>query len=258
MLAERPSGLCTDIDGTLSPIVEVPEAAFVPEPIKRALAALAGRLDLVAAVTGRGVEDARRMVGVDQLAYVGNHGLERWRGGRVQVDPLAERYVPLIGATLRELSDQIGVPGIIFEDKGASASIHFRLAADPASTRTILLDALRRTPHATELRVTEGRMVLNVLPKVRLDKGRAVEALVDEHHLRGVVFLGDDVTDLDAFRALRALRESRGLATLGIAVLSPEAPPALKEAADVGVEGVSEVERLLDALAAGAPGASGS
>ena len=250
VLATQPSALCSDIDGTLSPIVQVPEAAFVPEPIKQALAALAERLALVVAITGRGVEDARRMVGLDQFAYVGNHGLERWRNGRVDVHPRAERYVPLIAATLRQLSSDVDVPGVIFEDKGASASIHYRLAADPAATRALLLGAIAGGAHASELRVVEGRMVLNLLPNLRLDKGRAIEALVDEHRLNGVVFLGDDVTDLDGFRALAALRDSRGLATLSVAVASPEAPAELTAAADVAVEGVAGVASLLEALAA--------
>ena len=249
VLNARPSGLCSDIDGTLSPIVRVPEAATVSEPIKQALATLAGRLDLVAAITGRGVEDARRMVGLDEIAYVGNHGVDRWCGGQVTVHPLAARYVPLVQATINRLAAEVDLPGLIFEDKGATASVHYRLAGDPAATRELLLAALARTPDAGELRVVEGRMVLNLLPKLRLDKGRALEALVDEHQLRGVLFLGDDVTDLDAFAALARLRASRGLATLSVAVLSPEAPPELTGATDLAIDGVSSVESLLRALA---------
>ena len=249
VLSARPSGLCSDIDGTLSPIVRVPEGATVPDGIKQALVTLARRLDLVAAITGRSVEDARRLVGLDAIAYVGNHGLERWRGGKVATHPLAERYVPLIRAVIGRLAAEVDVPGVIFEDKGATASVHYRLASDPPATRALLLATLARDPHAEELRVVEGRMVLNVLPRLELNKGRAVEELVDEHQLRGLVFVGDDVTDLDAFRALAALRESRGLATLSIAVLSPEAPPELTAATDAAVASVAAVKSLLRALA---------
>jgi trehalose 6-phosphate phosphatase len=82
-----------------------------------------------------------------------------------------------------------------------------------------------------------------------VDKGTAIEELIAEHGLRAAVFLGDDVTDVDALRALRRVREARGIATLGIGVWSPEGPPEIVEAADVVVHGVGDVERLLHALA---------
>ena len=103
------------------------------------------------------------------------------------------------------------------------------------------------------MRLTEGRLVLNILPAVGVDKGTAVAEIVAERGLRGAVFIGDDVTDVDALRSLRRLREDRGLATLGIGVWSPEGPPEVAEAADVLLHGVGEVERLLRALAARPP-----
>lgn len=248
VLARRPSGLFADIDGTLSPIAPTPEAAAVPDAIKQALARLAERLDLVVAVTGRGVEDARRLVGLDQIGYVGNHGIERWEDGRVRVHPLAEPHVPRVRATLRALAAAIDLPGLVFEDKGATASIHYRQAADPGAARTTLLRAIEQQ-RVPDLRVTEGRMVLNLLPPLELDKGRAVAELVGEHGLRGAVFVGDDVTDLDAIRALHRLREAGRLSTLGIAVLSLEGPPELAREADASVAGVEGVGRLLEALA---------
>jgi len=189
------------------------------------------------------------MVGLDGVAYIGNHGVERWRDGRVVVHPEAERYVPIIAETLRTLAREIRVPGILFEDKGATASVHYRQTADPPAVRALLLDAITHCRHAGELRVVEGRLVLNLLPRLRLDKGRAVEVLVAEHSLRGAIFIGDDVTDLHAFRALTRLHDSRGLATLCIAVLSPEAPPELIGATDLALQGVTEVSALLVALA---------
>lgn len=249
VLAVRPSGLFTDIDGTLSPIVAVPEAAAVPKPIKLALATLAERLDLVAAVTGRSVEEARGMVGLESVAYVGNHGFERSSGGRVVVHPDAEPYVPLIAETLRTIAEEVQAPGIIFENKGVTASVHFRQTGDPETVRATLLDAIARGPHAGELRIVEGRFVLNLLPRLRLDKGYAVEELAAERGLRGAIFIGDDVTDLHAFKALTRLHQSHGLATLSIAVLSPEAPSELVGATDLALQSVAEVGALLAALA---------
>ena len=103
------------------------------------------------------------------------------------------------------------------------------------------------------LRLTEGRLVLELRPPLGGHKGTAVAALVERFGLRGAVFLGDDVTDLDALRALRRLRRARGMATLGIGVWSQEGPPEIREAADLLLHGVAEVERLLRALAARPP-----
>jgi trehalose 6-phosphate phosphatase len=257
VLARRPSGLFADIDGTLSPIAPTPEGAIVPDRIRAALATLAGRVDLLVAITGRGVDDARRLVGLDQIGYVGNHGLERWHEGRVVVHRRAEPYVPLVAGALRDLARAVPLAGLIFEDKGATASIHYRLAPDPAAARAALLRAIERSPSASGLRAVDGRLVLNLLPPLRLDKGYAVEELVREHDLRGVLFLGDDVTDLDAFRALRRLRAGQDIETLGVGVFSPEGPPELAELADVSVDGVDAVAALLEALAAAPSDRSG-
>lgn len=251
VLAPRPSGLFADIDGTLSPIVPVPDEAIVPAQTRAALAALAARLDLVAAVTGRAVEDARRMVGLDQIGYIGNHGIERWQDGRVLIHPEAEPYAPRVGSTLRRLATLSPLPGVLFEDKGATGTIHYRLAPAPTETRVTLLEAIAGLPDAAGLRIVEGRMVINILPPLRIDKGQAIAEVVEQRNLRGAVFLGDDVTDLDGMRALRTLRQTRGIATLGVAVLSPEGPPELLTLADASVASVVEIGALLEGIVAG-------
>ena len=249
VLGERPSGLFVDIDGTLSPIAPTPEEAFVPSGIKDALRALALSVDVVMAVTGRGVEDARQLVGVDEIGYVGNHGLERWENGRVRIDPTAEPYIPRVIGAARRLAMDIRMDGLRFEEKGASAAVHYRLAADPLAARSALLQAIARSPDATQLRVTEGRMVINLLPPLKLDKGEAVGRVIAERGLQGVLFVGDDVTDIDAVRVVHELRERRRLRGLTVAVRSPEGPPELFELADFSVDGVDQVENLLEALA---------
>jgi trehalose 6-phosphate phosphatase len=249
VLSRRPSGIFADIDGTLSPIAPSPEQAIVPEGTRRALAKLALRVDLVAAITGRSVADARRFVRADGLVYVGNHGLERWESSRTWTHVQARPYVALISQTLAGLRDRLTIPGVRYEDKGATATIHYRRATDPSAARAAILEALDGIPSAASLRVSGGRMVVNLLPPVVVDKGRAIAELAEERELVGVVFLGDDVTDFDGFRTLRELRETRAITTLSIGVLSPEAPAELVEATDVHLESVDEVEALLVALA---------
>jgi len=256
VLARAPAGLLTDIDGTISRIAPTPDAATV-EPVMRAtLARLAGRLAVVAALTGRSAADAARMVGVSGLIYVGNHGLERLgpgTGGRAPaIDPAATPFVPVIRETLasaERAAHAAGLHGLLFEDKGLTASIHYRLAPDPAGARAALLPIVQGLADAGGLRLTEGRLVLELRPPVRGNKGTALAALVDDYALAGVVFLGDDVTDLDAIAELRRLRDAGRIVGLAIGVVASESPPALREAVDLAVPGVDGAEALLAAVA---------
>lgn len=248
LLAQRPSALFSDVDGTLSPIVPSPEQATVPESIRRALQRLAGRLDMVVAISGRPAQEARRLVGLQELAYVGNHGLEVWQGGRVRVEAQAAPFLPLMARVVARLGPELErLPGVRLEPKGITASIHYRQSPHSEVARAAILAAVGRLSQARRLRVTEGRMVVNLVPALELNKGSATLALVRRHGLRAVLYLGDDTTDVDAFAALRSLR-AEGVGTLAVAVLSLESPPGLLELADYHVPGVQGVERALAAL----------
>ena len=256
VLARAPAGLLTDIDGTISRIAPTPDAATVEPAMAATLGRLAGRLALVAALTGRSAADAARMVGVPGLLYVGNHGLERLGpgagDGATGIDPVAARFVPVIRDTLaaaERAARAAGLRGLLFEDKGLTASIHYRLAPDPAGARATLLPIVQGLADAGGLRLTEGRLVLELRPPVRGNKGTALAALVDDYALAGVVFLGDDVTDLDAIAELRRLRDAGRTIGLAIGVVASESPPALREAVDLAVPGVDGAAALLAAVA---------
>lgn len=249
VLSRRPAGLITDLDGTICPIADRPDDVRVPPRVRLLLARLAQRLDLVAVVSGRSVEEARHLIGVEGIVYVGNHGLEWWEQGRALVDREAEGYASVIRAALDQLRKRSLGPGIILEEKGATASIHYRQSPTPATTRNAILDAVAPLAAASQLRVQEGRMVVNLLPPVPGDKGTAVEKLVRSRGLQGVVYLGDDLTDLDAFRALRRMRQSGLCRALCVAVASPEAPTDLLDESDYFLTDVESVVKLLEALA---------
>jgi trehalose 6-phosphate phosphatase len=246
----RPAGLLTDVDGTISRITTHTNDATVSPLARRALTRLTGDLDLVAVVTGRAVERARRMVGVAGASYVGNHGLEWLDDGVVRTDPAAEAARPQLEAALAAVRAQIRARDLIVEDKRVSVAIHYRLAEQPEQVGRTMLEALRPFVQAGTLRLIEGGLVVNLLPTLAVDKGAAARRLVEQHGLRAVAFLGDDVTDLDAFRALHALRAEGTADTLVIGVGSPEGPPEVRAEADLVLEGVGEVERVLAALAA--------
>jgi trehalose 6-phosphate phosphatase len=251
-LTQVPAGLLTDIDGTISKIAPSAELARAEPAAVEALARLSGRLALVAAISGRGADDAARLVGLPQMIYVGNHGLERHTAAGSRVEPQAIPYMPVVAAALaaaeRE-AERTGMRGLIFENKGATASIHYRLAPDPAAMRVRLIGLLAQLPEAQALHVTEGRMVFELRPPLRIGKGEGVRALIKEYGLRGAVFLGDDVTDLDAMRELRQMTKAEGVVGVNIGVAAPEAPADLAAMADILVEGVDGVCALLVTVA---------
>ncbi len=248
LLSDRPAGLITDLDGTISRIAPAPELAEVEPAARDALRDLAERLDLVAIVSGRSAADAQRLLQLDRVVYMGNHGLERRARGRTEVAPEARPYLPLISQTLTALASKLPATGVLVEDKGATASIHYRQAPDPELAKSAILTALRPLAEQHGLRISHGRRVVELRLPVALDKGSALRDLVRDYQLRSVIFLGDDVTDLDAMRALQTLRDSGSVAGLSVGVVGPETPEQIAQAADLTVPGVDDVVRLLTAL----------
>jgi len=253
-LRDDPSraAILTDVDGTLAPIVERPEMARVPGPARVTLANLSRRYGLVGCVSGRRALEARQLVGLPQLTYSGNHGLELLRPGdeRPTFDPALER--PEAAADFVADLDwgALGAAGLRLEDKGPIQALHWRGAADEvaaeARARTIAAEA-----EALGLHPRWGRKVLELRPGGEVGKDVAVGVLLRPIALRTAVYAGDDRTDLDAFRRLRELREGGELAAVAcVGVTSPEAPPELGEQSDVTVEGPAGWLALLEELAA--------
>jgi trehalose 6-phosphate phosphatase len=243
-----------DVDGTLAPIVRHADDAHVPEPTRGPLIAIARRYGFVACVSGRRATTARRIVSLGTITYVGNHGAEILRGGQtdVEVDPefaaWRERVRAFAAEALRDESlTRLRVRG---EDKDAIAGFHWRGAPDEAAAEAALRDVAARAEDAGF--VTHwGRKVLEIRPGVAMDKGRGIERVLAGVELDSALYAGDDLTDLDAFTALRDLVERGQLQrAVCVGVSSEETPDALREAADVMVDGPRGVRELLAALAA--------
>ena len=262
-LAARPRGIFSDVDGTLSPIAPTPEEARLANGALAALGALRSGFDAVGLVSGRAPLDLWRMAPAPGLLYAGNHGFERLAldaGGAPHVEPIPEAapWRAPVAAALAELRAELGdtLPGARFEDKGVTASLHVRATADPAAAERMALAAARRAARRHGLRVTRGRMIIELRPPLAMDKGVIITALCQEAGLRSAIYLGDDRTDMDAFRALRLLTQtSPEFRGLSVAVLHDEAPPGLARAAQVTVAGVAGAVALLEWLAAQADAA---
>jgi trehalose 6-phosphate phosphatase len=229
-LAEDPgrAALLLDVDGALAPIVPRPEDASVPEETRAELRRLHERYALVGCVSGRAGADARRVVGVPELAYVGNHGLE--------LDPTADAWTERLAAFMA------GVDWPHVEDKGLTASLHYRNAADQGAAR-VELEEVAASARAAGFVARFGRKVLEILPPIEANKGTAVAGLLAAQGLQRALYAGDDTTDLDAFRALDQLELG-----IRVAVASPEGPPELEEAADLVVDGPPGLLDLLRRL----------
>jgi trehalose 6-phosphate phosphatase len=230
--------LC-DVDGTLAPIVPRPEDSALLDGVREALVALRGRVRLLGFVSGRGLADLERLVGIDGCAYAGNHGMELHHVGRppALADGVADHLEAIAAFAATWPPERLAAADLRMEAKGATLSIHARGARDPEAARLLLAQvASEALDHG--LVPTPGREVLEVRPPVAVDKGTAVRALLRDAGARAAMYIGDDRTDADAWRALRAMRTEGTIAVaIGIAVASGEVAPAVREAADLEVAG---------------------
>lgn len=223
----RLAAVFLDVDGTLAPIVADPADALVPEATRAELARLASRYGLVACVSGRPGDVARELVGVPELTYVGEHGLE--------LEPAATAWAEPIHA----FAAKTPWPA---ELKPLTAAFHYRGSDDRGGARS-LLEEVAAAARAEGFRTRWGRLVLEVLPPVDATKRTAVTRLLAAHSLRRALYAGDDTTDLDGFAALDGLELG-----VRVAVSSTEAPSGLVARADIVVDSPAALAGLLSRL----------
>jgi trehalose 6-phosphate phosphatase len=240
-----------DIDGTLAPIVEQPYDARVPESTRQLLIAVARRYGVVACVSGRRASEARAMVAIGTITYLGSHGAELLRAGWTEsvLDPNLEDWVRRIHEFGREAdSSDLRRRRVRVEDKGAILGFHWRGAPDEEAARAAI-DAIAAKAEAAGLRTHWGRKVLEVRPPVRIDKGAGITNFLEGVDVDRALYVGDDSTDLDAFNALsRLVEEGRLAEALRVGVRSEEGPGAITSEADMVVEGTDGVLELLAML----------
>ena len=234
-------GLVVDFDGTIAEIAPTPDQAQVSADVLDMLERLSETLALVAVVSGRAAPDLEAKVGLEGVTYVGNHGAEYLTRDGLALAEGADGYADRIGRVLTRLREVADGPGLLWDDKGLSASVHYRLAPDHERARERLALALDSTDGVSDLDVFWGKLVLELRSPLGLHKGFAIRRLAREHSLGAVLFLGDDTTDVDGMHAVRQLAGEAGTAGLGIAVLHEDSPDELLQAADYSLNGVLEV-----------------
>ncbi len=252
-LAERQAGrrpaVFLDYDGTLTPIVDRPEDALISASMRDAVRGLAGRCT-VCVVSGRDRRVVQELMGIDDLVVAGSHGFDIWSpdgGATERAEGVG--FEELMGRVTARLRKDIGsVEGALIEPKRRSVALHYRLVAE--AERTLIAAAVDAVlaEHADELKVTPGKMVYEIQPKLDWDKGKAVLHLLQALGLDGddviPFYLGDDITDEDAFEALAG----RGVGILVGDAADPELA-GRGTAADYLLASPKEVERFLEGLA---------
>ncbi|MBM3155683.1 MAG: trehalose-phosphatase [Chloroflexi bacterium] len=210
--ASRVLLLC-DYDGTLTPIVESPEAAYLPQDTKQVLQELANqRRFTVGVISGRALDDLKRRVGIKDLVYAGNHGLEIEGPDIYFINPIAEEMRPVFNLMTRVLTKAMAtVRGVRVEDKGLTLSVHYRSVEEGKAEEVdnILERVIATARSLGKVIVTSGKKVYEVRPGVDWNKGKAIALLIDKYgkpKTKAVVlpvFLGDDTTDEDGFKVVR-------------------------------------------------------
>lgn len=247
-LGDRPPAVFLDYDGTLTPIVERPEDALISESMRETVRRLAQRCT-VCVVSGRDRAVVQDLMGVYDLVVAGSHGFDIWSPQQGTIEhSAASGFEDLLARITAQLQDELSsVDGSAVEPKRASVAAHYRRASEAGRQRVreVVEDVLAR--HPDELKVTPGKMVYEIQPKLDWDKGKAVLHLLDVLDLESdavPIYIGDDVTDEHAFEALA----DRGIGIIVAGGNDPEAK-GRDTAAQFRLESVDEVQRFLDSLA---------
>jgi len=243
--------LCLDFDGTLSPVVDDPQAARPLQGVVELLGPLARRFAAVAIISGRPAPYLAEHVAAPGVRYLGQYGLQEMYEGEAQADPRLEAAQPMVVAATDALRDSPAVreSGAWLEDKVYAVVVHTRRLPDREAWTDALDRTVRQIADEYGLEIVPGKMVWEMRPPVPSDKGDAVRRVVAESGARAVVVVGDDVGDLPAFAAVAELA-AEGHDGLRVAVRSADAPPDLLAAADLVLEGPEGVLDFLRRLAA--------
>jgi len=223
-----PAALFLDFDGTLVELADAPDAIAVPGGLKPLLDRLSARLEgRLAIVSGRALDDLRRHIGPAAAVLSGSHGAELLYADGRRVPVAAPPGLASARAEIRRFA--AGDSGLLVEEKPAGVALHYRLAPERGPA---VGDFLRSLAERSGLALQRGKMVAELRP-TGADKGAAVRRLMAEPPFAGArpVFVGDDLTDEDAFEA------AAGLGGAGVLV-GPERPTAARWRLD-GVAGVT-------------------
>lgn len=270
------AGLAANIDGTLCSLAKTPDEARISPVCREALEKLSAsdRFKVIAVISGRSALESRRLVGLSQLHYIGNNGLEVLAPGSSTPQPVkaARPYLFLVSIVLETIEYSLRntkaaeldlLEGkdwfnkLLFENKGFSASIHYRQFLNEPIIKKVLLEKVEVIADQTGLSIEEGPKSIEIRPPIKVNKGTALTDLSELYWLNSLVYLGSDLGDLEAFKAVSQLAQEHHrvrqevivdapeFAGFKLAVCNPETPPELIDSADYLLDGIAGVEKFL-------------
>ena len=208
--------LLTDYDGTLTPIVDRPRDARLPDDIKQVIRQLSVLPNCtIGIISGRSLTDIINKVDLTGIIYAGNHGMEiKELSGRVTVDPEAKKAQPIIEDLYYKLIQKLGeIKGVRVENKVFSLSVHYRLVSQETvqEISSLFEQIVNDAKTSGAVRITHGKKVFEVRPPAGMDKGKAIKRLIDEYEKEAIrkgndllsIYQGDDQTDEDGFRSIK-------------------------------------------------------
>jgi trehalose 6-phosphate synthase/phosphatase len=224
--------LFLDYDGTLTPIVDSPDRAILSNDVKSLLIKLKETFP-IAIVSGRALDDIMRLVTIEDLIYAGNHGAEMWVENKVFIGQQISDTKELLKKVVKELEETLStIPGVIVEDKGITASIHYRMVNPNDICRLFDIFWKITDKYRGLFKITAGKKVFEMRPHGIWNKGDAVEWIMKNFGKgKTPIYIGDDITDEDAFRAVKGK---------GIAISVGK-----NEEADYYLKGQEEVKKFL-------------
>ncbi|MGZ7067262.1 MAG: trehalose-phosphatase [Methanobacterium sp.] len=239
------TAIITDIDGTISEIVPTPMEATVAPQIRETMEEMSDKFKFTGVMTGRSINNAREMMESDKLIYIGNHGLEQFKNGEITIEKKVKDYIGIIKKVAQSIQKELSEYGcVLFQDKELSFTVHYRLCDNPEEIRRIALSVISNIEESRKLKIAEGRMVIEIRPPIGDDKGTILQKFIHDNDIKKIIYLGDDITDSDAFRKLNELRNQGMVESFSIAVKSNETPEYVIQSANFYVNSVSEVHEF--------------
>ena len=242
----RQPAVFLDYDGTLTPIVDRPEDAVISDGMRNTVRRLAGRTP-VCVVSGRERSVVAQWLDIEGLLVAGSHGFD------LMDHPVTTGFEELLTAVTERLRSEVGkIHGVFIEPKRFSVAVHYRLVPLQRHAYVTAFVHSLLTGYPGQLKLTPGKMVYEIQPNLDWDKGKAVQHLRRVLHVDGAEFvplyIGDDITDEDAFKALKGPINGAGI---GVIVADPTDPEQIGRAtaAEFVLESIGEVQRFLDTLA---------
>lgn len=242
-------GLFVDYDGTISKIVPNYKEAQIDKLCKQYLVVLCEQLPMVAAVSGRAAATIQRWINIDKMIYVGNHGMERWQNGKSVVPQELREYSENMIKVVHEITPLLDAEGIFIEDKNLSIAIHYRMNPNHEQAEIMVMQIASQAAAKYGLQIMHNKMIVELVPPTTINKGAAINSLIKEYGLDSAIYIGDDVTDIDAFKAIRDNDSSANFHGLALGVISRETPAGLTGEINYSLNSVDDVARFLKFLA---------